>query len=138
MPIAQFNNWAEAWRPDPLWRDRQPIARDDLPLMFAMVEHRAWMKAVEDQLNGDKQKVLPLDERLCKFGQWLNSEARQRYAQSGALQPIIGMHHQIHQTAPRLFSLHRQGDRHSADAVLNELRGVSNQMQCRLRALLRQ
>jgi diguanylate cyclase (GGDEF)-like protein/PAS domain S-box-containing protein len=138
MPIAQFSKWAEAWQPDRLWRDRPPVAREDLPLMFAMVEHRAWMKAVEDQLNGDKQKVLPLDERLCKFGQWLNSEARQRYAQSGALQPIIGMHRQIHQAAPRLLSLHRRGDWQSADLVLDELRGISRQMQRHLQALLRQ
>ena len=70
-------------------------------------------------------------------GQWLNSEARQRYAQSGALQPIIGMHRQIHQAAPRLLSLHRRGDWQSADLVLDELRGISRQMQRHLQALAR-
>jgi len=137
MPIAQFGKWADAWQPDPLWRDRSPVAREDLPLMFAIVEHRAWMKAVESQLNGDKQKMPPLDEGLCKFGQWLNSDARRRYPASVELQPIIGMHHKIYETAPRLLALHREGDRQSAGIMLDELRGISNRMQRKLQMLLR-
>ena len=137
MPIGQFGRWAEAWQPDPLWREREPIGRDDMPLLFAIVEHRAWMKAVEGGLNGDKRKLPPFDQGLCKFGQWLDSDARRRYPDSGVLQPIIGMHQQIHETTPRLLALYQRGDTSSVEVMLDELRGISARMQRKLQALLR-
>jgi diguanylate cyclase (GGDEF)-like protein/PAS domain S-box-containing protein len=137
MPAAQFDSWARHWQPDPRWLHRERVAREDLPLMFAMVEHRAWVKAIESQLNGHKLTLPPLDERLCAFGQWLCKDAPQRYAEAEGLRPLIELHHQLHETAPRLLELHRRGDSETARSILAQLHGTSSQLVEQLRALLR-
>jgi hypothetical protein len=137
MPASQFPAWAEAWRPDPLWLGRQPVSRDDLPLMFALVEHRAWVSAIESQVNGERQVLPSLDERLCYFGKWLGGAARQRSSFADALDPVIVLHHQVHETAPQLLALQRRGDAEGARSKLAELHAASQRLQDRLWRLLR-
>jgi hypothetical protein len=107
MPEADFGRWCEAWRPDPLWQDCHALEFDDLQLAFAIVEHRAWMKALRSQTDGNRLPVPPLDPHTCKLGRWLDEHGH-RVIDSGLLARVITVHDEIHALAPRI--VYRDGD----------------------------
>jgi hypothetical protein len=109
MPADQLPAWIDAWRPHPGWRNQQRIARDDLPVMFAMVEHRAWVKALKSQLNGRQYRVPEISGDLCEFGQWLHTRGRERYAGRQGFDDVLDLHTAIHGMAPRVLALRQQG-----------------------------
>ncbi|MGB7645081.1 MAG: EAL domain-containing protein, partial [Pseudomonas fluorescens] len=43
MPAAEIPAWLAGWCPAPGWLGRSAVAREDLPLLYAGVEHRAWV-----------------------------------------------------------------------------------------------
>jgi predicted signal transduction protein with EAL and GGDEF domain len=71
MPAADLPRWVTDWRTDPAWAGRPAVSRDDLSLLYAGVEHRAWIGAMGSHLKGARQAPPPLDHHQCRFGQWL-------------------------------------------------------------------
>jgi len=120
MPASDFPEWLRSWRPDPAWSNLPPVNRDDLPLLFAGVEHRAWITAVEDFLNG-KREILPLIHHQCHLGAWLEKEGAALHGEQAAFQVIAPLHRQIHLLADELCEIHAQGQTVQALARLNEL-----------------
>lgn len=82
MAADALPSWVEKWQPNSGWKDVRTIDRDDLPLLFAGVEHRAWITAMEHYLDGQRDTPPPLDMSQCRFGQWLDHEEA-RHRQSG-------------------------------------------------------
>jgi len=109
MPAQQLPEWVAQWRPDPVWREQRALSRDDLPLLYAGVEHRAWIRAIEQLLGGAHATPPPLDHRQCRFGHWLQTNGRRRYANHPAIQEIERLHLEVHELAHVLLGLHRSG-----------------------------
>ena len=59
---------------DPNWRNLPALNRDDLPLLFARTELRAWMTAVTLYLRGERASAPTLDEAHSRFAHWLANE----------------------------------------------------------------
>ena len=137
MPAGQLPAWAKAWQPDPRWLDARPIARDDLPVIFAMVEHRAWVNALKSQLNGRHLHQPELAEHACQFGRWLDHEGANRYGDQGGFATIRGLHHRIHELAPSILDQHQNGDPDAAQQGLQRLLGMRDSLLTELRQLLR-
>lgn len=74
MPAAALPAWIEQWRPERSWSNLASVRRDDLPLLFAGVEHRAWIRATEAYILGEREAPPSLDYRVSHFGHWLESE----------------------------------------------------------------
>ncbi|MEO8409834.1 MAG: EAL domain-containing protein, partial [Propionivibrio sp.] len=110
MPAADLPAWARKWRPDPLWRDLSPISREDLPLLIASVELRAWTGAMDKYLNDARQPSPPIDLFECRFGLWLRAEGRDRYAGHSGFQAIEGLHRALHERASELCALRGKND----------------------------
>ncbi len=102
MPGLDLPDWASAWRPASDWSNRSAIDRDDLPLLFASVEHRAWIVAITSHLKGERQDHLTLDHHLCRFGAWLDSEGQARYGAQIAFHGLESLHRQVHLLAAEL------------------------------------
>ena len=124
MPAADLPVWAATWRPDPAWNNRQPAQRDDLPLLFAQTEHRAWLAALENYLKGLRELPPMLDPRQCRFGQWLHAEGQARYKGQPTFQTIARLHRQMHDRAAEICERHPSGK----DAALAELRCLLDQL----------
>ena len=137
MAAEDFSAWCDNWRPDPLWRDCRTLGCEDLEIAFAIVEHRAWMKAVKSQAVGGRLQVPPLDPHVCKLGQWLDTHGH-RAVDDQALAVMVATHAEIHRLAPhivyhddespalleqRLARLQRASDRLVAD-LQGQLRGT--------------
>ncbi len=127
MPAADF---------DPRWANRRAVSRDDLPILFAGVEHRAWVVAFEAFLNGS-QEVVPMDQHSCRFGAWLATESRAGRDQQPALLVIAALHQQVHALMAELLELHHRGRNPEARARLGELHALRDRLLEGLTGLLR-
>ena len=121
MPAADLPGWAAAWRPDPAWRDARRLRRDDLPLLFASVEHRAWVGALEEHLRDELSARPTLDAHRCRFGVWLEGEGLARYGDHPGFVAATALHARAHAVAAQLCALRSAGRGAESLARLGEL-----------------
>jgi diguanylate cyclase (GGDEF)-like protein/PAS domain S-box-containing protein len=126
MPAADLPAWAASWSPDPYWSNVSPMSRQDLPLLYASVEHRAWVAAVEACLRGVAQNQPPMDRNACRLGEWLNAERPAARGSLPAFQAMETTHIEIHALAAEILDLHAQGRNPEALARLDELHDLRN------------
>jgi hypothetical protein len=112
MPGSELLNWAANWRPDPRWANVPAVDPVKRPILYAAVEHRAWVAEVEEFLQGHRLAPPRMDPHLCRFGSWLDAEASAgRGAQSG-IQAMDTLHRKLHAHANGILDLKVQsGDR---------------------------
>ncbi len=127
MPAEELPHWIETWRPDPSWRDQQAFNHDDLGLLFACVEHRAWVSAIEHALELQNPPP-PLDHNKCRFSLWLASEGRLRHGGQPALNQVETLHRQVHELAAELLAMQADGQGVEAKARLHELYQLRDSM----------
>ncbi len=135
MPAADLPGWSAAWQRDPAWVDLPAASRDDLPLLFAGVEHHAWMTALESHLKGDRAAPPPLDQRECRFGMWLDADGLARYGAQPAAAAIRPLHQQIHVLATALCDLQDRAS--EALARLGELHDLQDALLQHIKSLVR-
>ena len=75
MPADEFPRWAAGWRSDPRWARVKPLNIASREMLFASVEHRAWVAALEAYLQGKRNSPPSLDINQCRFSAWLKEEA---------------------------------------------------------------
>ena len=124
MPAGEIPKWSAAWRPVPSWNNLPPMSRDDLPLLFASVEHRSWIATLENSLRGESETPPALDHHHCHFGKWLYADGAARYGAYPAFQPIERLHQQVHALAIDLLKLQAQNRNQVALARLSELHSL--------------
>ncbi|MDD4882042.1 MAG: EAL domain-containing protein, partial [Gallionellaceae bacterium] len=120
MPASDVPAWITTWQPGKSWLNRPPRSRDDLPILFAAVEHRAWIREVETYLKqaGD---VPTMDHHACRFGAWLVAEGQARYGHQENFQAIVTLHQEVHEYALLLMAMKKQGDDDEAARGLADL-----------------
>ncbi len=119
MPAADLPAWVRTWKTEPAWSNLPAISRDDLPLLFAAVEHRAWITGVEAYLQDERSAPPTLDQHHCRFGVWLNREGPIRSLP--AFQAIDALHRRVHELGCELHELSLQGRKAEALTRLVEL-----------------
>ncbi|MEI7432222.1 MAG: EAL domain-containing protein, partial [Betaproteobacteria bacterium] len=128
MPAEAFLDWASNWRPDPAWKNLSPVSADDMPVLLAGTEHRAWVKALECYLRGEAERPPPLETHKCRFGQWLASDARNHPGRQDVFQSVDSVHRQVHALAVELCDLHQQGKTAEALARRTDLQGLRHEL----------
>lgn len=110
MPALAMADWITTWCPDASWLNLRQAHRDDLPLLFAVVEHRFWVANITSYLRGERTTLPPLDSHQCRFSYWLDCEGgRERYAGQAIFEEIDRLHQSIHRYADVLLTLKRKG-----------------------------
>jgi diguanylate cyclase (GGDEF)-like protein/PAS domain S-box-containing protein len=125
MPADAFAGWVQQWRPDPSWLNQGPVGRQDLPMLFAGVEHHAWLQAIVRYLHDGSNTLPVLDAGHCHFGQWIESEGKGRYGSSPAFMQLICLHEQMHVLAAQCCDPH--ASRHSSSSILQALGNMERQ-----------
>jgi diguanylate cyclase (GGDEF)-like protein/PAS domain S-box-containing protein len=120
MPRSEFDDWLKGWHTKTLWEDIEPLGRDDLPLLFATVEHRAWVNRVERCLKGECDEP-SLSAQQCRFGAWLQGVGAERYGKMPVFAEIGERHQELHALAEHLIALKGQGEVPYALERLKEL-----------------
>ena len=104
MPAHELPAWKEMWQPDPSWSEAHRSQRIDLPLLVARVELRAWAKAMEAYLAGEREHPPPLDQHTSPFGLWLSGHGRTHYAHHADFCALGPLHHHLHATAAQRYA----------------------------------
>jgi|GEM_PF-1001833 len=137
MPASAIPAWVTGWCGHAQWFDVSVLPRQDLPLLFAMVEHRAWVSAVESYLLGERAAPPALDERLCRVGQWLDQDDGLLGKNEAAVKRLVALHQHIHELASCLCELKLQGQTQSLYIQLAPLLEARDELLAQLRLLLR-
>lgn len=137
MPGSEMLAWTLAWHPDVTWAENQSISRDDLPLLFAGVEHRAWISGIEAFLKGKRETSPPINPHQCRFGQWLDSGGLARHGGQDAVSSIKALHEQIHAHAKNMLHLQSVNRGVEALAGLDELYRQQDNLLVQLNKLVR-
>jgi diguanylate cyclase (GGDEF)-like protein/PAS domain S-box-containing protein len=124
MPGNEMPNWVLNWHPDESWGNQLLIGRENLPLVFAAVEHRAWIKAKESYLRGGRDIPPPQSHQECRLAKWLAGDGEAHYGDQEAFAAIHLLHHQVHDLAAELCDLKTQGQGVDALARLGELHAL--------------
>ena len=120
MPAADLPAWANGWHPDPAWLNRAPVSREELPVLFACTEHRAWVAAIEAHLGG-KRDAPPLNPHHCNFGEWIDTQGWVGHGKSPIFNVVERLHVIAHDLAIQLCELHASGYTNEALSRLGEL-----------------
>jgi len=135
MPAVDLPAWTRQWQMDPAWRNVRPVDRDDFPLLFAGIEHRAWFVNVETFLNSG-HGLPPLEHHKCRFGTWLAFEGKARIATQPVFQTIEHLHRQIHVLVADLADFHANGRSSEVSALLTDLGDLQDTFFGQLRLIL--
>ncbi|MCU7868683.1 MAG: EAL domain-containing protein [Candidatus Thiodiazotropha sp. (ex Lucinoma borealis)] len=138
MPANELIDWSKTWQPDPTWTHQQPMHRNDLPLLFAGIEHRSWIHAIEECLKGERATPPQLDHHQCRFGHWLEGEGQVRYGAHPAFQAIAPLHKEAHTLATDLLELHAMNSQPVALESLHELNCIRDKLLIQLKHLVQQ
>ncbi len=137
MPAQEMPSWATSWRPDDSWTNCPPINRDDAPILFARIEHRAWINAIDAYLKGGHAKP-PIAPHQCHFGQWLDASGLSLHKKHPAFKAISSLQQQAYTLASKLLALHEQGKNAEALEQLSELHRLGNELSEQLKMLPRE
>ena len=122
MPAADIPAWARAWRPFEAWGDVPIIRREDLPLLYARTEQRAWLASVEAYLVGERDAPPLLDLPSDGACFWLRGEVHQRYCEQPAFQAVETQYRRIHALVRALCELLDADRSEGVEARLPEFR----------------
>ena len=102
MPGDALGAWIASWRPDPGWETARVMSPADYPMVYAAVEHRAWVVEVEEYLRDRRYSAPQMDFHLCRFGAWLDSPGAD-IAKRPGLRAIVAQHERVHRYVQELF-----------------------------------
>ena len=122
MPGNDMPTWVGSWTPPAAWTAARRIGRDALPALYAMVEHRSWIRQVTAYLSGQRDTPPDLDPGLCRFGSWLGSRlVKATPEEIIEITAASNLHEQAHRLARELISDYHHGQRADISSRLAEL-----------------
>jgi len=127
MPPGELAGWIASWRPDPRWAEVPPVHAGNRPVLYACIEHDAWLAAFEACLQGKRSTPPSLDAGQCRIGAWINTEKQSARGAQSAIQNVEALHQQLHGLAAEIYRLHGQGRKAEGLAHLQQLRELHGQ-----------
>ncbi|MFA7382934.1 MAG: EAL domain-containing protein [Desulfurivibrionaceae bacterium] len=139
MPAEAIDEWLRTWKPNPAWKNGGSSlwTRDDLPLIVAESNHRAWIDALIAFVNGAVAEIPELDGSLCRFGKWYVEGGQRRYGTIAEFSAIATVHARVHELGGALVALVNDGRTPEAQAKLPELVGLRDELLLLLRRLVK-
>nr|WP_321268149.1 bacteriohemerythrin [uncultured Sulfurimonas sp.] len=121
MPAIEIINWINIWTPPVQWKDVIKIPRDDLPLLYAITEHKVWVNEVIRYLNGDLSNYPKLDYTECRFGEWLYTQGAKRYEERGGFKEVEELHRIVHENVNEIVKAYTNRSIKDIDASIKEI-----------------
>ena len=136
MPADQMPAWVRTWQPDPRWARTRTLGPQELPILYAGIEHRAWVAAVDACLEGRRQTVPEMGHGRCRFSEWLAHQAAEDEAGREALGAIDLLHRRVHSLAEDMLTLSAGRRNPEALAQADQLHQLRDALLGHLDALL--
>jgi diguanylate cyclase (GGDEF)-like protein/PAS domain S-box-containing protein len=128
MPASDIPGWLAEWRPDPRWSQIFPSTQDEKQLLFAIVEHRSWMAAIESFIKGERHVPPRLSLDQCRFAAWLSSRQAISKTVTPEIQMLDALHLQIHALAEDIVKFKDNSMQNVVAQRLDELHRVRKEL----------
>ncbi len=110
MPPDQLPAWMSTWRPHERWTRQRRLGLGARPLLYAAVEHRGWILAIDAHLAGQRDEPPVLDSLACAFGRWLDGTITGAGGLDDArVEALNLLHQEVHVLAAEVLALHGAG-----------------------------
>lgn len=137
MPAEQMLSWSVSWRSPSVWINTVQVSQKSLALLYAEVEHRAFVKAVTDYLKGEREFPVLMDSQECRFSLWLEAERTSGELYHLDFQVIKDVHLQVHSLADELCKLHADGMAAESLQRIDELHALRKLLLGHINALIK-
>lgn len=122
MPAEDLSNWITQWQAPESWIGQQAIEYGNLSLLYAEVEHRCWVKQLEDWLL-DKGSTIPiLDHTQCKVGKWIANPNQHRLKKHPRFSFIEDVHRDLHTLGMKAAALHAKDKKVQALEIMDQIK----------------
>lgn len=128
MPADSILEWEQTWKPFKSWEITRTVSKDDLPALFAGVEHRSWVRALELYLDGGLETLPPMKEKECRFGRWYYGEGNYRYRNEPGYAEIEALHKKVHSLGIEIAELKARGETDLSRHSLDQLKELSKEL----------
>jgi diguanylate cyclase (GGDEF)-like protein/PAS domain S-box-containing protein len=135
MPASDITGWVSSWRPDARWSKAPSVHSGNRPLLYARVEHRAWLAAFEAYLMGKRHAPPAMDQGQCRFGKWLEVERQAGRGNEPGCRAVDCAHENFHVLAMEILQAHTQGGNTGGPAKLAELHGRYDELLVQLETI---
>lgn len=125
MSAADFEQWQDSWSLPAPWSGVRRLSQENLPLLYALVEHRRWVQDVAECLHKPSYPSPDLALERCQFSQWLREH---RYTVARFRVQIEQLHREAHEQAQALLALRDSGEQAAALAGLDELYRIRDEL----------
>lgn len=102
MPAHEIAKWIGEWRADKSWRDVEIVDSSKLPILYAMIEHKSWIKKLIASLSSHDRRDMQMGKDSCRFSKWLHNHS---FEESAIEEELITLHDEVHQVANELLRL---------------------------------
>jgi diguanylate cyclase (GGDEF)-like protein/PAS domain S-box-containing protein len=126
MPAQELPAWLNSWQPDEAWKSAMPFRIRNLPFIYAIVEHRAWVRALEAALEAEHEAPPDMDVHQCNFGIWLDTELEPRAMPE--FDEVQRRHSKVHELAVQEHLLYTEGKGAEALKNMQALRAASQEL----------
>lgn len=135
MPASGIPKFVATWLPANDWIGREPVNRDDLPFLFSLVEHRAWLRELQCFLDGENETPPQDRSNYCQFGQWLSTVDYNRYEDHLDLRQIRSLHEELHRQSVELIE-HKQAGKGVAPLSMKQFESRFKELMRLMRSML--
>ena len=124
MPAGELPAWIATWRPPSAWSGAHNMAarREELPLTYAEVDHRNWLKSLESFLSATKRPPPETEAGACRFGEWHLGDEGRRYEHLPEFEAVGALHGATHEIAREIVAFAQAGNTRMAQSRLEDLR----------------
>ncbi|MBI2380370.1 MAG: EAL domain-containing protein [Gammaproteobacteria bacterium] len=137
MPAAELPGWKARWQPSRTWNEVRPVERENIALLFAEAELRAWLSELVAFVEGQRALAPEADVAQGRLGQWLVGAEQARYAGWPDFQACAQTLNQLAQLAAALLEAQDQGQDEAVCRRLSEIRVLKEELLLRIGLLLR-
>lgn len=136
-PLAAHKliDWIQQWQTQHPPKKIAVIRADKLPILYALVEHHAWVKRLKQYLQDVTLDQPPLDIHQCQFGHWLDQN-KAFFNQPVLIEEIDRLHRDVHQLANEFLLLKQADELHQVLMRFHEMEALRDQLTLKLNALI--
>jgi diguanylate cyclase (GGDEF)-like protein/hemerythrin-like metal-binding protein/PAS domain S-box-containing protein len=99
MPMNKIIKWVKEFKVNEKWVNCQAMNRDEISVLYALVEHNAWMNKFEYYIQGKNSQIPQQDHTQCKLNEWLSCIRKSSVIESFKLDRLETLHKELHKKA---------------------------------------
>lgn len=137
MPAEDVAGWISDWSPEASWGNQRVVPRKNLPLLYAEVEHRHWLRELEEWLSGQSDSSPRLDENSCRVGLWVLNEMQGGGSSElrKGVREVAQLHNNVHDLARAADTYRRDGNHAAVRSHLSDIHDLSKRLLGKLQSL---